>query len=318
MSREQEELTKNHEEAVKQAIAEGRKLAQQKKLRAYVDAAKEHIAEERFEDAMKEITKIYLVNPDDESAKVLEKRIHDGRQAQVARNESTQRWREEHLRKVEALQKEIADYSVKEREEEEKRAIRKSKIDIVLKRVEELYKHRQYDKARAEIETVYAIDPSSSRAQDFEMDILTDLNRREEARKVFEQRTNRGAIWKREEDTRERALNERRSVLRREAVALYRSFLKHTWSEGKPGKEELALLAAVRSSLVISDADHGVMEKNIRFEMYTDTLRTMLETNSSFSILSATEDQRTALDITLDQHTGIMENLLKERESSER
>ncbi|MEK7672150.1 MAG: hypothetical protein AAB344_08025, partial [Bacteroidota bacterium] len=317
LKHEQEVLTKNHEEAVRQAIAEGRRLAQQKKLRTYFEVAREFLAQERYEDAMKEVTKVYLVNPDNDEAKQLEVEIYEARQTQLKRKEGTRRWREEHLREVEALQKELADHAVKEREEEEKRASRKGKIDASLKKVDELYRQQKYDKARAEIETVYAIDPSNTRAQDYEMDILNDLNRKEEARRVFEQRATRGTLWKREEEVKERTLNERRSLLRKEAVTLYRSFLKHMWAEGVPGEEEVALLKAVRSSLAISESDHGVMERSIRLETYTEAVRKMVDTDGfPAGHVHATEGLRELLGITREQHISIMDNLMSERESS--
>jgi hypothetical protein len=313
---EQEAFTKNHEEAVKQAISEGRRLAHKKKLRMYFEAAHEFLAQERYEDAMKEVTKVYLVNPDDAEAKRIEMEIYEARQGQQKRKEGTRRWREEHLHKVEALQKQIAEHMVKEREEEEKRAIRKAKIDASLKKVEEFYRQRHYDKARTEIETVYAIDPSNTKAQDYEMDILNDLNRREEARRVFEQRANRGAMWKRDEDAKERVMNERRSSLRKEAITVYRSFLKHLWGEGIPGEEEVALLKAVRTSLAINENDHGIMERSIRLETYTEVLRKMLETNGGPRVgdVDATEGLRRHLGISIEQHVNVMENLITERE----
>ena len=202
-------------------------------------------------------------------------------------------------------------------EEEEKRALRKTRIDVSLKKIEEYYRQRQYDKARAEIETVYAIDPANTKAQDVEMDILNDLNRKEEARRVFEQRTNRGSVWKRDEDARERVLNERRSSLRKDAVALYRSILKHMWLEGVPGEEEQSLLKAIRSSLALNENDHTVMERSIRVETYAEALRKIVESNGAASLaeLNATEYLRGQLGISLEQHSQIMENLLSENES---
>jgi tetratricopeptide (TPR) repeat protein len=267
---------------------------------------------------MKELTKVYLVDPDDEDAKRLEMEIYEARQAQIKRKDGARRWREEHLKKVEALQKQLAEQALRQREEEEKRALRCAKVEASLKKVEEFYRMRQYDKARSEIETIYAIDPSNTKAQDIEMDILNDLNRRDEARRVFEQRANRGAIWKREEDMKERAANERRSSLRKEGVTLYRSFLKHLWEEGVPGPEEIALTKAVRMSLGINENDHNVMERSIRVETYTEALRKMLATNGGATVgdIDATESLRKHLDISLDQHLTIMENLLGERDGN--
>jgi hypothetical protein len=147
------------------------------------------------------------------------------------------------------------------------------------------------------------------------MDVLNDMNRKEEARRVFEQRTNRGLAWKREEDNKERTLNERRATLRREAIALYRDFLRHLWRDEKPGEEELALLKAVGSSLAISEKDRSVMDRSIRFDLYADSVRSMLQTVGFMQQdhVHATAALREQLNITLEQHTMLMENLLSEK-----
>jgi tetratricopeptide (TPR) repeat protein len=287
-------------------------------MRLYFETARRFLAEQRFEEAIKEVTKVYLISPDNEEAKRLEAEIYNARQAQAKRREGARRWREEHLRKVESLQKELAEFAVREREEQEKHAIRKAKIDACLKRVEEFYRHRQYDKARAEIETVYAIDPANTRAQDLEMDILNETHRKEEARRVFEQRSHRGLLWKREEEARERAMNERRSALRKESVTLYRSFLKHSWSEGIPGEEETALLKAVRASLGISENDHEIMERSIRREAYAEALRRVsAEGGISLSDPKATDRLREDFGISPDQHAAIVESLKRGGEARE-
>ena len=120
-------------------------------------------------------------------------------------------------------------------------------------------------------------------------------------------------LWKREEDARERVMNERRSSLRKEAVTLYRSFLKHMWSEARPGGEEVALLKAIRTSLGINENDHGVMERAVRQELYTEAIRQMIEGgDKTVDDPNATQQLRTSLGISIDQHFSIVEGLRRQ------
>jgi hypothetical protein len=71
-------------------------------------------------------------------------------------------------------------------------------------------------------------------------------------------------------------------------------------------------------SLGINENDHNVMERSIRVETYTEALRKMLATNGGATVgdIDATESLRKHLDISLDQHLTIMENLLGERDGN--
>jgi Flp pilus assembly protein TadD len=85
----QEENTRNYEEAIRAAIEEGRRLAQAKKIRSYMEQAKLYLSEARFEEALSEITRVFRLEPDNAGARELEQTVYTARAEHQRRREES-------------------------------------------------------------------------------------------------------------------------------------------------------------------------------------------------------------------------------------
>jgi len=310
--REAEE-TRRYEEAVREAIEEGRRLAQAKKIRSYVDRGKELIVRNQFEEALKEVTKVFLLNPSHEEARSLEQTIYASRQEFLRREEEARRLQEEQQRKLEEIRQKLEEQERKDREEEERRAIRNAKISETLRRAEEYVSSGAHERALSEIETVYAMDPGNTAAQQIEVKILSAQKKKVEAKAVPQQRSSESEAWKKEEEEKERIATATRELLRLESMSTFRSMLKQAWVDGQPTKEERAMVEVVRRSLGVSDGDHAALEREVQLEAYTEALRSAWKAGIVSSDDVATrENLRAMYGISSEDHLTVEATLRRE------
>jgi len=270
--REEEERAK-YEEAVRQAIEEGRRLAQEKKIRAHLDRAKEFVAEAQFDEALKEITKIFRLDPSNEAARDFEQSIYGAREEHQRRQEEAERLAEEQQRKVAELQRRLEEQARAEQELEQRRAIREAKIAGCLQKARTLFRERKHELALNEIETVYGLDPGNAEGQELEVKILEAQKKESQLRQITVQRMEQGEAWRKEEEEKERATSAGRELLRRESVETYRGMLTQAWVDGQPTKDEQSMLEVVRLSLGIEESEHALVEREVQVEAYTEALR---------------------------------------------
>jgi hypothetical protein len=309
--REAEE-TRKQEEAVRQAIEEGRLLAQEKKIRSYIEKGREYVAHNKFEDALREITKVFLLNSSHEEARTFEQAIYVARDEYGRRQAEAKRLREEQQRKIKEVQRKIEELTKKEREEEERRAMRSAKVAGCLATANQYFLEGVLEKALNEIETVYAIDPGNDKGQELEVKILSAQKKKDQAKAVPQQRSIEGEARRKMEQQKERQANEGRELLRKESMNTYRSMLKQSWVDGQPSKEENLMLDVVRRSLTISDSEHAVLEREVQLETYTEALRTAWKSGIIMADDAKThENLRILFGVNLDQHLVIEAGLLR-------
>jgi hypothetical protein len=309
----EEEETRKYEQAVREAIEEGRKLAQEKKFRSYVERGKELILQNKFEEALKEVTKIFLLNPSHEKGRLLERMIYAARQDYLRRDEETKRLQEEQQRKLELLQRRLEERARLDKEEEESKAIRSTKITEGLRRGNDYCTEGAYDKAQSEVETIYAIDPGNAEAQTLEMTILTAQERKKEAQAISQHRTLEGEAWKKEEENKEREVQEGRNLLKKESLTTFRCMVRDAWIGGKPGIDEQAMLEVVRHSLGLDEADRAIIEREVQREVFTEALRSAMKNGIIVDEDPVTkENLRTMYGVTSDEYDVIESRLLRE------
>ena len=278
--RRQEEETRQYEEAVRQAIEEGRRLAQAKKIRAYLERGKEFVGLAQFEEALKEVTKVFRLDPSNVEAREFEQTVYAARDEFARREEEARALQEEQRRKVEELQRKLAEQARMEEELQQQRAIREAKIAGCLQKTRDYIRDGMYDKALTEIETVYAMDPGNAEAREYEQSILTIQRKAEEARSVSEQRSQQGDAWRKEEEERQKSADEGREGLRRESMNTYRAMMRQAWAGGEPVIEDRSMLDVVRLSLGIPESEHKKIEHDIQIETYTEALRAALRSGA--------------------------------------
>ena len=122
-----------------------------------------------------------------------------------------------------------------------------------------------------------------------------------------------GEAWQREIEQQELHAEEGRKQLRQETLNTYRSMLKQMWIDGKPAKEERAMLDVVGRSLGITDADHIVLEREVQLESYAEALRSAWKSGIIDTDDTKThENLRNLYGVTLDQHHAIEPGVLRD------
>jgi colicin import membrane protein len=256
---------------------------------------------------------VFLLNPSHEEARSLEQTIYASRQEFLRREEEARRLQEEQQRKLEEIRLKLEEQERKDREEEEGRAIRNTKISEALRRAEEYVNSGAYDKAMAEMETVYAMDPGNAAAQEIEMKMLSAQKKKAEAKAVPQQRSSEGEAWKREEEQKEKIAAATRELLRQESMNTFRSMLKQAWVDGQPTKEERAMVEVVRRSLDVSDGDYTALEREVQLEAYTEALRSAWKAGIVSSDDVATrENLRAMFSISSEDHLTVEALLRRE------
>ena len=271
--RKESEEVEQYEEAVRKAIEEGRRLAQNKKLKSYTEKAREFVVRGEFELALKEVTKAFLLDPEHEEARSLERAVYVARQERIRREEESLRVQVDQQTRMKEIQQRIDEQEKNDREEKERRATNAARVSESFERAEEFFQERSFTKALREIEMIFALDPGNTAALDLEMNILNAMKKQDEAKAVSEQRSLEGELRKKEDEQREQRAAEQRESLRSESLATYRGMLKRAWLGGQPGKEEKSMLEVVRRSLAVDEDDDARLSREVQLEAYTEALR---------------------------------------------
>ena len=267
------EATAKYEEDVRRAIDEGRRLAQGKKLKTYTEKARGLVMRGEFDLALKELTKAFLLDPDYEEARSIERAIYASRQDRMRKEEEAEQLQEEQQARMREIQTKIDEQAREDREEEERKAATAATVAKSFAKAEKLFQERSFTKALREIESIFANDPGNEEALDLELTILNAMKKQEEARAVSEQRSMEGEAWRKEEEQREQRAAEQREALKKESLLTYRGMLKRAWRGGQPGKEEKAMLDVVRRSLAVTDDEDAKLVREVQVEAYTEALR---------------------------------------------
>ncbi|HTR98796.1 MAG TPA: hypothetical protein VML00_03540, partial [Bacteroidota bacterium] len=239
--------------------------------------------------------------------------VYASRDEFTRREEEARALQEGQRRKVEELQRKLAEQARMEEELEQQRAIREAKIAGCLQKTRDYIRDGMYDKALTEIETVYAMDPGNAEAREYEQSVLTIQRKAEEARAVSEQRSQQGDAWHREEEERRKAADEGREVLRRESANTYRAMLRQAWAGGEPVTEDRTMLDVVRLSLGIPESEHRKIEHEVQVETYTEALRAAWKSGAMSSDDHNTVEQlRKLFSISREEDNSIQSSLRAE------
>jgi DNA-binding SARP family transcriptional activator len=307
----EEEETRKYEEAVRQAIEEGRRLAQSKKVRTYLDLAKEMVTQAQFDDALNEITKIFRIDPTNADARAFEQTIYSAREEHLRRGAEAERLQEEQRRKVEEIQRKLEEQNRREEEERQRRAIRETKIAACLQKTRDFLKEGKFERALNEIETIYAMDPGNTEAQELEVQILNAERKSADIRAITRVRTQQGEEWKKEEEEKERAALEDRERLHQESANTYRSVTKQAWVDGIPTPEEQSMLEVVRLSLGIPDTEQELLEREVQLEAYAEALQSAWKNGLVAPDDESTNEKlRQLFGVSLEDHRAIQTSLL--------
>jgi hypothetical protein len=157
------------------------------------------------------------------------------------------------------------------------------------------------------------MDPGNAEAQALEVKILTSQDRRKEVQAISQRRTLEGEAWKKEEENKERMAQEGRDVLKKESVETFRGMVRDAWIDGKPSKEEQAMLEIVRHSLGVDGAERAVIEREVQQEVFTEALRSALKNGIVTEEDPVTkENLRTMYGVTPEEYLSIESRLLRE------
>ena len=264
--------TRKYEEAVRLAIEEGRRIAQGKKIRDYLDRGVEAIVQARYDDALVEISRALRLEPKNQEALKLEQRAYRERDAFVKQQYQAAR-RVEQQHKVEDLQKLIVEQSRREAEEQRARAVRDAKISAHIQRVKEFERAGNPDTALAELEKVYALDPGNAIGREIEKRIISARDSRAHAEAVSVLRSAESETRRLKDEDEELKRNVDREQLRQEAQSTFRSMIKQAWANGLPPANELAMIEVVRLSLGLSADEKFKLETEIKFESYEEAVQ---------------------------------------------
>ncbi len=270
--RSEAEETRRYEEAVRQAIDEGRRVAQAKTVRGYLDQAAIALENQRFDEALQDITRALRLEPSNPEGQELEKRVYAVRD-ETSRQKEQQERRTEQRRRLEELQRRLEEQTKRDAEEQKARAIREAKLAALLRRTKELQRSGQFEAALKELNNLYQIDPGSPAGREIEIGIIATQQSRVDAEAISARRSAESETWRREEEGRELERQADRERLKQDAFESYRSMLKQSWVNGIPASDERAMIEVIRLSLGISDEDRDSLEKEIRAECYADAFR---------------------------------------------
>ena len=311
--KKEEEETRKYEDAVRHAIEEGRRLAQQKKIAGYLSKSQEYVTAAKFEDALKEVTKIFRLDPMNMEAREFENTIYAAREEHLRREQEAHRLQEEQQAKVEEIRRKLEEQTKQEQIAEQHRASRESKVKACLQRAKDFVREGAFDKALTELETAYAIDPGNAAAQELEASVLEAQKRSNEAEQIAQQRKRESETWKSEEAARERNANEERAHLRRESFETYRGILRQAWVDGQPTAEERVMLDSVRLALDIEETEQALVEREVQIETYTEALRSAYRSGIVKKEDASThENLRQLFGMTLEEHEVIEGEVLRE------
>ncbi|HEX9006280.1 MAG TPA: hypothetical protein VF889_03220, partial [Bacteroidota bacterium] len=273
--RQEAEEAEQYEVAVREAIVKGRRGAQEKKLRGYLESANRLMEQEQFDEALREVARALRLNPDHAPAQDLERRIYAMRD-HVAREQELAKGRAEQRRRMEELQSRIEEQARRDLEEQKQRALREAKADALLHRIKELDRAGELDTALAELENLFAVDPGNAAGREIEAKIIASRGSKRQADAVARKRTREEESWREREEGRALERQADREKLKQDALATYRAMLKQAWTDGAPHGDEKAMIDVVKLSLGINEDDCTPLEVSVRKEAYAEALRAAL------------------------------------------
>lgn len=266
-----------YEEAVREAIEEGRRVAQLKKVSDFLNAARTLLKEHQFSDALMEVTKALRVDPDGKEALVLEQKIYAERDEDVRRQEKQARIAA-HQHKMEALQKRINEHARMDGEERKRQAVREAKASVTVQRIREQVKNGQDNVALAELDKLFELDPGNAAGREIESRILSKRTTTSRADVVSMRRLTDETAHRRAEAGKELKKQADRDRLRADSLSIYRSMLHQIWANGIPSDDDVAMVKVVRLSLGISDEESRVLEHEAQADAYREAVRSAAKT----------------------------------------
>jgi hypothetical protein len=89
--------------------------------------------------------------------------------------------------------------------------------------------------------------------------------------------------------------------------------VRDEWIDGKPSREEQAMLEIVRNSLGVDEADRAVIEREVQREAFTEALRSAMKNGIIAEEDAVTkENLRTMYGVTSEEFVVIESRLLRE------
>jgi tetratricopeptide (TPR) repeat protein len=270
--RRAEEATR-YDDAIRQAIEEGRREAQKKKTQAHLDAAKTLLARAEFEEALHEITKALRVDPSNSAARDLELTVYAARNEHQKRKASEHQQVDDQVRQYEQVHRRISSQARDDADHKHLQEQRDYVVGNRLQAAERFYGAGEYQKALTEIDAALTLDPRNPQARQLELAILSMQGGTKEADAASSRRARDEETWQREEAQRTHVSEGMRENLKRESLLAYGNILRTAWRDGRPSPSELEVLDIARESLKVSHADHASLEREIRLECYREALQ---------------------------------------------
>ena len=261
-----------YEDAVRQAIEEGQRVAKTKKLRDYLDQAAKALSEEKFDDALREITRALHLDPSDAEALDLEQTVYTVRDETVRRREQAGR-RAEQRRRLDELQRRLEEQARADAEVQKERALREAKSAALVHKIKELNRTGRNDAALSELENLYTIDPGNPIGREIEMKIIAEKQSRDKAEAVSAERSAAGESWRQREEGQDLERQVDRDRLKQDAASTYRNMLRQAWGDGVPASDDKAMIEVIRLSLGIDERERATIETEVRNESYAEAFK---------------------------------------------
>jgi len=208
--REAEERHRREQEARLEAEEEARRQAQREKIAEFLEKAREYLERERFKKALDEVENVFKLSPENVEAVRLRETIF---------------LREEEKRRAEEEARRRAEEEARRRKEEEERLRLKRKVQGSIQSAEVYFAKGRFEKALAELNNAYVLDPSNTDIKQFVEKIekaieerrraeeAGERKKREEARRRFEEE----ALRRREQEEERRQQDEERHRIEAES-----------------------------------------------------------------------------------------------------
>jgi hypothetical protein len=156
---------------------EERHRALEAKISAVLTRAAEFLDQKEYDRAFDELARAKVLDPENESARALEKQIQHSFEESANSSDAKRREKEELLQNLRALkQKEIEEKF--RRQEEERRQVRSEEVRRRLKQINELIHSKAFDDALNELSSLIIIDPLNEEVVALQQTILAEQDRR--------------------------------------------------------------------------------------------------------------------------------------------
>jgi len=186
------------EEEERQAAEEARRRALQMKVSEFVRKAEEFMQAARFDRALDEVARGYVIDPLNESLKELERRIRAEQENFRIRAEEERRRREEEQKRQEQMFREQLEKKRKEEEarlqaeEQARREAQHRKVVAYIEKAKEYISSKRFDEALGELAFAVVLDPLNEEILSLQSEIRAEQEKQrlmeEEARRKEEER----------------------------------------------------------------------------------------------------------------------------------